>query len=100
MMSGFANKFQTIGRHKMKELHKMSSADLAAMSQFLGDKLFYLGDRPTTIDCAILGHLAQFLYIDIGFPEEMFLKETCPNLVRLVERLKEQLWPDWDDWQG
>ena len=97
MMSRLKDMAHGIGRHEMEELHKMSSADLAAMSQFLGNKLFYLGDRPSTIDCAILGHLAQFLYIDIGFPEETFLKERCPNLVRLVERLKQQLWPDWDE---
>ena len=86
-----------IGRHEMSELHEMSSIDLAAMSAYLGDKTFYLGDRPTTVDCAILGHLAQFLYIDIGFPEEKILRKKCPNLVGLVERTKEKLWPDWEE---
>jgi hypothetical protein len=36
----------------------------------VGDKPFFHGAAPTSVDCAIFGHLAQFLYIDIGFPQK------------------------------
>jgi hypothetical protein len=36
----------------------------------VGDKPFFHGAAPASVDCAIFGHLAQFLYIDIGFPQK------------------------------
>jgi hypothetical protein len=44
--------------------------DLEALSVLVGDKPFFHGAAPTSVDCAIFGHLAQFLYIDIGFPQK------------------------------
>ena len=44
----------------------------------------------------MFGHLAQFLYIDIGFPQRTFLETECNNLVELVGRMKETYWQDWD----
>ena len=37
--------------------------------RYLGNKTFLHGDTPTTIDCALFGHLAQFLYIPLEFPQ-------------------------------
>ena len=67
-----------------------------ALSNWLGSKPFFLGASPTTVDCVLFGHLAQFLYIDIGFPQKTFMEDQCPNLVALVGRMKEKFWPSWD----
>jgi len=40
--------------------------------RYLGNKKFLHGDTPTTIDCVIFGHLAQFLYIPMEFPQVSF----------------------------
>ena len=68
-----------------------------AISNILDSKKFLLGDEPTTIDCTLLGHLAQFLFIDIGFPQKKFLDENCGNVVEYVDRMLDRFWPDWKE---
>jgi len=88
---------QGIGRHTESEIWEMSFKDLNAISQLLATKQFLLGSSPTTVDCMLFGHLAQFLYIDIGFPQKTYMEQNCPNLVSLVDRIKGRFWPDWEN---
>jgi len=85
-----------IGRHQDQEVWEMSFKDLKALSYLLGTKPYFLGSFPTTVDCVIFGHLAQFMFIDIGFPQKTYMEEECQNLVSLVERMKAQYWPRWE----
>ena len=55
----------------------MANKDLAALSLWLGDKQFFHGARPSSLDCTVFGHLAQFLFIDIGFPQKVSVM-SCP----------------------
>jgi len=93
----FRSHLHGIGRHENTDIWEMSFKDLAALSSWLGDNKYFHGTKPTTVDCMLFGHLAQFLYIDIGFPQKTFLEEKCPNLVELVNRMKAELWEDWDE---
>jgi len=98
-MTKIRSYLQGIGRHTESEIWEMSFKDLRAISQLLGAKEFFFGCSPTSLDCVLFGHLAQFLYIDIGFPQKTYMEHNCPNLVSLVERMKERFWPDnsWDE---
>ena len=60
-----------VSRQEQSVVWDQASQDLQALSTLLGDKQYFHGDSPTTIDCMIFGHLAQFLYIDIGFPQKV-----------------------------
>ena len=89
---------QGISRHTEEDIIRFSFDDLRAISTFLGEKKFYLGDdKPTSIDCTIFGHLAQFLYFPIDFPQKAFMKEECPNLAAYMDRMRDRLWPDWKE---
>ena len=70
--------------------------DLRAVSRFLADKPYYLGSEASTVDCTLFGHLAQFLFIPMDFPQKSFLYKECPNVVKFVDRMKTEFWPDWD----
>ena len=48
------------------------------------------------IDCVAFAHLSQCLLVDVNYPHKKVLDE-CPNLLPYLERLKQRLWPDWDD---
>ena len=89
-------KLCVFGRLDTAEVMEMSFRDIDALSELLGEKLYMFGDKPTTLDCMVFGHLAQFLYIPIGFPQEKHIREKAANLVMLVERMKAELWPDWE----
>merc|ERR1711879_520465 len=64
----------------------LASKDLLALSTWLADKQYFHGSSPSSLDCTIFGHLAQFLYIDIGFPQKPFMESECRNLVDLLAR--------------
>jgi len=86
------------GRHSFEEIAEMSFKDLDAISQLLDDNTYFLGtDQPSTVDCTIFGHLAQFLYIPMDFPQKAYMHKHCPNLVQLVDRIKSKAWPDWEE---
>ena len=68
-----------------------------AVAKILGKKPYFLGTKPTTIDCLLFGHLVQFLYIPMDFPQKAYMRENCKNLVDYVDRIKCEFWPDWDE---
>ena len=82
----------------------------------LGDKPYFFGSNPHTLgivelwfdkkhklrmfkfsDCAAFGHLAQFAYIPMAFPQQIYMKANCENLLRFVDRMRAELWPDWEE---
>ena len=48
-------------------------------------------------DCAAFGHLAQFAYIPMAFPQQIYMKANCPNLLSFLDRMRDELWPDWEE---
>lgn len=85
------------GRLEPSEAMELSFRDLDTLSTLLKNKNYFHGDQPTSLDCTIFGHLAQFLFIDIGFPQKAYMQENASNLIDFVERMKSELWPDWDE---
>lgn len=89
---------QGIARHSDADMANFSFDDLKAISRILGTKNFILtDDKPTSIDCTLFGHLAQFLYVPLEFPQKEFIRKECPNLAQFVDRVKDKLWPDWEE---
>jgi len=87
-----------IGRHTPDEQAELTSRDLRSVNDILGGKNFLLSqDSPTSIDCTVFGHLAQFLYIPMAFPQKKYMLENCPNLIEYVDRMKYLMWPNWED---
>lgn len=46
---------QGMGRHSAAEIYAFGAADLEAISEYLGDKDYFFGDQPTSIDATIFG---------------------------------------------
>ena len=91
------NHMAGISRGENTTVWALASKDLLALSSWLADKQYFHGSSPSSLDCTIFGHLAQFLYIDIGFPQKTFMESECRNLVDFVARMKEKYWSDWDE---
>lgn len=90
-------KMRGLANHSDEELWSFSFADLRAISDLLGEDTYFHGSEPSTIDCAIFGHLSQFLFIPLDFPQKQFLQSECTNVVDFVKRFREKHWPDWED---
>ncbi|KAG7170094.1 Failed axon connections-like 6 [Homarus americanus] len=59
---------QGIGRHSYAEVEEMGRKDLNALSVYLGEKRYLMGDEPTEVDCAVFGMLSQILNSPIFRP--------------------------------
>ena len=88
--------FHGIGRHSIDEIAEFSFEDLKAISNLLGDKPYFNGDQPSTIDCTVFGQLVQFVLVPMEIPQKRFVREDCSNLEKFVLRMKNEFWPDWD----
>lgn len=78
---------QGTGRHTQEEIYRVGMADWSAVSDLLGDKPFFFGDRPTSIDAVLFG----FYTATTAFPYESPLKKhvlTLGNLVAHRDRVR------------
>lgn len=86
-----------MGRHSREEVEKFGLADLQSLSDYLGDKQFFMGDSPSEVDATIFA----FLCMVLCGPEDSVLnkgiEENMGNLKAYFDRLKEKYWSDWDD---
>ncbi|KAG5890944.1 hypothetical protein JTB14_019882 [Gonioctena quinquepunctata] len=92
-------KAQGMGVHSAEEINDFGQEDLKVLSDMLADKPFFFGDEPTNLDIVVFAHLSQIYFIDkeVSYPLRDFMTESCPNLVGLVNRMKERCFSDWDD---
>lgn len=87
---------QGIGRHSPSEIENMGRQDLAAISAYLGEKDFLMGDKPTEVDCAIFGFLCQLMWASAGSPYVRMLENDFPNMRSYCLRVRDKFWPDWN----
>lgn len=108
---------QGIGRHTPEDRLRLITADLRAVSNYLGNKAFFLGDTPTEIDCTVFGIMAQCVYCARGSPFEKMINgnfidlylfvrngkdkikitDEFPNIKNYCTRMKEKYYSDWDN---
>jgi glutathione S-transferase len=82
-----------LGRHDPETIVAMGKADLDAASTFLGDRPFFVDDRPRTLDACAFGFLAPSIYLAGDNPLFRHVA-SLPNLVAFVERMRERLFPE------
>jgi len=88
-----------IGVHKPEEIEEFGHNDLTVLSDLLGDKKFFFGDSPTTLDVVAFANLAQVVFMDkeVSYTLRDWMTENCANLVEFCNRVKECAFPDWED---
>jgi len=90
-----------IGRHSEDEVKKIGLADLKAFSEYLGNKPFLFGEKPSIADASLFGFLAEILSTH---DEDNWLRKAIQddfkNLVDFVDRVKEKYWSDWEEEQA
>jgi glutathione S-transferase len=82
-----------MGRHNAEEIFSLGKQDIDALAACLGDKKYFLGNTPTTLDTSAFGILIN----TIGCPIESQLKEyglSKTNLVNFIHRIKAEYYPE------
>jgi glutathione S-transferase len=80
---------QGTGRHTREEVYAMGRADLQALEDALGDKLFFLGNEPTSYDAAIYGIVHNLREIPTGTPLTTFAR-SLPKLAAFCARVTQR----------
>ncbi|KAG1661430.1 Failed axon connections [Nymphon striatum] len=86
-----------LGNHKKEEIIEFGKKDLNSLSGLLGEKQFFFGDTPSLLDCEVFAHISQFWYLPTDPEITKYLEESCSNLVRFLDRMKERYWSDWEE---
>lgn len=78
-----------IGMHSAEEIHAIGRRDIGALSDILGDKPYFMGDRPSEIDAVAYGQLANIIVPPIDSPvKDEAMKRS--NLPAFVARVREK----------
>lgn len=77
---------QGLGRLTDEALYQTISADLQALSDFLGNQPFFMGDRPTTLDATVYGHIGNFIQPPYDHPIVELARQKT-NLCDHYERM-------------
>lgn len=84
---------QGTGRHEGEKIFAKGAADLAALATVLGDKPYFLGDEPTSVDASAYAFLGVLLWSP---PEGVMAGHvrSHENLVAYCERMKKRYYAD------
>jgi glutathione S-transferase len=80
---------QGMGRHSPQEVYSIGQRDITALADFLGNKLFFMGDAPCTLDAAAYGFLANLLWAPVDSPLKQHAR-TYPQLEAHCQRMRKR----------
>ncbi|VDK75340.1 unnamed protein product [Litomosoides sigmodontis] len=78
------------------DLISMLQKDIAVIDVILGDKKFLFGMKPTACDFTVFGHLATSYYLPFRQPITDILDDKYPRVKRLIERMRQHYYPEWE----
>ncbi|MBD0304018.1 MAG: glutathione S-transferase C-terminal domain-containing protein [Tolypothrix sp. T3-bin4] len=76
-----------MGRHTNEEICQIIIADFQALSDFLADKPFFMGDKPTTLHATAYAYIANLIKPPYGSPIVDYvlqLKNLCQHYERMI----------------
>ena len=82
---------QGTARHARDEVYAMGRTLVEAAADFLGDRRFFMGDRPSTLDATAYAMLAVLVWPPFDNPVRACAAERA-NLVAYCDRMRDQYW--------
>ncbi len=81
-----------MGRHTPDEIYAFGKADIQAVADLLGDKLYMHGPEPTLLDACVVSYTGSVLLPPIETPLKEAVKSHA-NLVAFNERMMQRYFP-------
>lgn len=84
-----------VGRMSHAMICQKGQADLRCLSQLLGNKKYFFGNKATSYDSDVYCWLVMLFYDDAqkANPWTLDIQKECPNLVEHVHRMRALLYP-------
>src|ERR1700730_17599505 len=80
-----------LGRHSQDEIYIVGCAEITALADYLGEKPFFHGDKPTTLDAVAYAFIANFIWVPIESPVKQHALKYH-NLEAYCRRMKEKFY--------
>ena len=80
---------QGTGRHNKEEVLSIARQTLDALSVLIGDNLFCLGDKPSSLDATVYAFLAEAILVDLD-NDFTRLARQYSNLNDYCQRIQQQ----------
>lgn len=81
------------GRHSAEEVFHLGQIDLDALSTFLADKPYFMGDKTSSLDASAFGILINTIYCPIESPVKEYGKDK-QNLIAYCQRMMTEFYPE------
>ncbi len=78
---------QGMGRHLESEIQAIGKRDITALVDFLGDKPYFMGDEPRSIDATVYAFLANLVWPPVESPLKRHAK-SYPQLEAYCQRMR------------
>lgn len=79
--------YQGISERPAEEVYSIAKSNIEAISAFLGNKQYFLGDKISSLDAIAYGHLISILWAPFESPLKVEAKKY-PNLEKFCQRMK------------
>jgi glutathione S-transferase len=76
-----------MGRHSQREIYAIGQRDITALADFLGDKPFFMGDMPCSLDATAYGFLTNLLWVPVESPLKQHARQY-PQLEAYCQRMR------------
>lgn len=77
-----------------EDINQLIDDDLAALSNILGDKPYFLGAEPAAVDASAYGTLENYLYDGNDASPIPAMTRKYSNLVRFVDSIRAEYYSD------
>ncbi len=84
---------QGMGRHTRDEIIHLGQKTIEALAELLGSNMYFLGDKPSSIDASAFAFIANVLMTPIENPLQELL-QTKENLTSYCERMRSTYYSD------
>ncbi len=84
---------QGTGRHKANDIYHLGELDLDALSVFLADKPYFMGNNATSLDASAFGILINTITGPIESPLKEYGKNKT-NLIAYCDRMMAEFYPE------
>lgn len=81
-----------LGRHRSDEIYNIGIADLKAVADYLGDKPFFMGEKPTVADATVYGYVANLISVPMESPVKQYGLSRA-NLTQYLKRMQDRYFP-------
>ncbi|MCX4026805.1 glutathione S-transferase family protein [Endozoicomonas sp. SM1973] len=82
---------QGLGRHSNDEIQQIYSHSLASLSAMLGEKSYFLGDKPCSLDASAYAFLAECILVEIDNDFNKIARRF-DNLVGYCKRVQDEFY--------